>query len=152
MVEAEGAKNPDIEVKYASTMRGWENVLKNYDGQLEGFKRIGAAQTKQREEAAVLAWLRKQGGKGAAALAAHDQLLKLNAQARATRERDLVMRQSGGALGNTATSLYRLAIERQKPDAERETGYQQRDLPGIEGSLKQMERRFDPQMDRRLQR
>ena len=152
MVEAEGAKNPDIEVKYASTMRGWENVLKNYDGQLEGFKRIGAAQTKQREEAAVLAWLRKQGGKGAAALAAHDQLLKLNAQARATRERDLVMRQSGGALGNTATSLYRLAIERQKPDAERESGYQQRDLPGIEGSLKQMERRFDPQMDRRLQR
>lgn len=152
MVEAEGARNPDIEVKYASTMRGWENVLKNYDGQLEGFKRIGAAQTKQREEAAVLAWLRKQGGKGAAALAAHDQLLKLNAQARATRERDLVMRQSGGALGNTATSLYRLAIERQKPDAERESGYQQRDLPGIEGSLKQMERRFDPQMDRRLQR
>ncbi len=152
MVEAEGAKNPDIEVKYASTMRGWENVLKNYDGQLEGFKRIGAAQTKQREEAAVLAWLRKQGGKGAAALAAHDQLLKLNAQARATRERDLVMRQSGGALGNTATSLYRLAIERQKPDAERESGYQQRDLPGIEGSLKQMERRFDPQMDRQLQR
>ena len=152
MVEAEGAKNPDIEVKYASTMRGWENVLKNYDGQLEGFKRIGAAQTKQHEEAAVLAWLRKQGGKGAAALAAHDQLLKLNAQARATRERDLVMRQSGGALGNTATSLYRLAIERQKPDAERESGYQQRDLPGIEGSLKQMERRFDPQMDRRLQR
>lgn len=152
MVEAEGAKNPDIEVKYASTMRGWENALKNYDGQLEGFKRIGAAQTKQHEEAAVLAWLRKQGGKGAAALAAHDQLLKLNAQARATRERDLVMRQSGGALGNTATSLYRLAIERQKPDAERESGYQQRDLPGIEGSLKQMERRFDPQMDRRLQR
>ena len=152
MVEAEGAKNPDIEVKYASTMRGWENVLKNYDGQLEGFKRIGAAQTKQREEAAVLAWLRKQGDKGAAALAAHDQLLKLNAQARATRERDLVMRQSGGALGNTATSLYRLAIERQKPDAERESGYQQRDLPGIEGSLKQMERRFDPQMDRQLQR
>ena len=40
-----------------------------------------------------------------------------------------------GALGNTAVSLYRLSIERAKPDAERESGYQQRDLPGIEGSL-----------------
>lgn len=152
MVQAAGEKNPDVEVKYASTMRGWENVLKNYDGQLDGFKRIGAAETKQREEAAVLAWLRKQGDRGQTALAAHDQLLKLNAEARSTRERDLVMRQSGGALGNTATSLYRLAIERAKPDAQRESGYQQRDLPGIEGSLKQMERRFDPQMDRELQR
>lgn len=152
MVEEAGKKNPDIAVKYASTMRGWENVMKNYDGQLEGFKRIGAAETKQREEAAVLAWLRKQGKKGEAALAAHDQLVALNTQSRATRERDLVMRQTGGALGNTATSLYRLSIERAKPDAQREGGYQQRDLPGIEGSLKQMERRFDPSMDRQLQR
>ena len=152
MVDAAGAKNKDIEVKYASTVRGWENVLKNYDGQLEGFKRIGAAETKNREEAAVLEWLRKQGSKGEAALAAHDQLLKLNAQARATRERDLVMRQTGGALGGTATTLYRTAIERAKPDAQRESGYQQRDYAGIEGGLKQMERRYEASMDRQLQR
>ncbi len=152
MVDAAGARNKDIEVKYASTVRGWENVLKNYDGQLEGFKRIGAADTKNREEAAVLAWLRKQGKKGEAALAAHDQLLKLNAEARTTRERDLVMRQTGGALGNTAATLYRTAIERAKPDAERESGYQQRDYAGIEGSLKQMERRYEASMDRQLQR
>ena len=152
MVQAAGEKNPDIEVKYASTMRGWENVLKNYDGQLEGFKRIGAGETKHREEAAVLDWLRKQGSKGEPALAAHAQLVSLNETARATRERDLVMRQTGGALGNTAVSLYRLSIERAKPDAERESGYQQRDLPGIEGSLKQMERRYEASMDRELQR
>ncbi|RMH93549.1 S46 family peptidase [Lysobacter pythonis] len=152
MVIEAGKKNPDIEVKYASTIRGWENVMKNYDGQLEGFKRIDAAGTKHKEEAAVLGWLRGQDDKGQAALAAHAELVKLNEQARATRERDLVMRQSGGALGNTAVSLYRLAIERAKPDAQRESGYQERDLPGIEGSLKQMERRFELSMDRRLQR
>ena len=43
----------------------------------------------------------------------HDQLVKLNEEARKTRERDLVMRQTGGTLGNTAVSLYRLAIERE---------------------------------------
>ncbi|MGY0503708.1 S46 family peptidase [Luteimonas sp. e5] len=152
MVDAAGKKNPEIEVKYASTMRGWENVLKNYDGQLEGFKRIDAAKTKQDEEAAVLAWLRKRGRKGAPALAAHQRLVELHAESRATRERDLVMRQSGGALGGVAVQLYRLAMEKQKPDAERPSGYQQRDLAGIEGGLRQMERRYDPGMDRQLQR
>src|SRR5690606_9474607 len=56
-----------------------------------------------------------------------------------------------GAL-SAATTLYRLAIERAKPDAEREQGYQERDLPTIEGSLRQMERRYVAQMDRELQR
>ncbi|MGI8561921.1 MAG: S46 family peptidase [Luteimonas sp.] len=153
LVEAEGKKNPDIEVKYASTMRGWENVLKNYDGQLAGFERTRAAAAKQAQETAVLAWLAEQGADGEAAIAAHARLEALNDEARATRERDLVTGQFGNTgLVSAATTLYRLAIERAKPDAEREQGYQQRDLPTIEGALKQMERRYVPAMDRELQR
>lgn len=153
LVQAEGKQNPDIEVKYASTVRGWENTLKNYDGQLAGFERTQAAEAKQAEETAVLAWLGSQGDDGKAATAAHDRLEALNAQTRATRDRDLVTGQFGntGIVG-TATNLYRLAIEREKPDAEREQGYQQRDLPTIEGALKQMDRRYVPAMDRELQR
>ena len=152
LVEAAGRKNPDVAVKYASTVRSWQNAMKNYDGQLDGFKRIGAAQTKQADEAAVLAWLGKQGRKGEAALAAHERLVKLGEESRAYRERDLVFGQlrNTGAIG-AATQLYRLAIERAKPDAEREQGYQQRDLPTLEGGLKQMERRYEPKMDRELQ-
>ena len=33
----------NIQVKYAATMAGWNNTSKNYDGQLEGFKRIDHA-------------------------------------------------------------------------------------------------------------
>ncbi|HEY0660416.1 MAG TPA: S46 family peptidase [Lysobacter sp.] len=152
LVEAEGAKDPDIAVKYASTVRSWQNAMKNYDGQLEGFQRIGAAETKRSEDAALLEWLRKQGGKGEAALAAHEKLVALGNEARANRERDLVFGQlrSTGVIG-AATQLYRLSIERAKPDAEREQGYQQRDLPQFEGGMKQMERRYHPKMDRELQ-
>ncbi|WP_147652299.1 S46 family peptidase [Vulcaniibacterium gelatinicum] len=151
LVEAEGKRNPEIAVKYANTVRSWQNAMKNYDGQLDGFKRIGAAAAKQAEEQAVLAWLRGQGAKGRAALQAHRTLVALAAQARATRERDLVFGQlrSSGVLG-AAASLYRLAIEKQKPDVERELGYQERDLPSIEGALKQMDRRWHPEMDRKL--
>lgn len=152
LVDARGKTDPDIEVKYASTVRGWENVMKNYDGQLAGFARTGAAGAKHAEEAAVLEWLRGRGEEGAAAIAAHERLVALDAAERATRERDLVLRMfnNTGAI-SAATTLYRLAIEREKPDADREQGYQERDLPTIEGSLRQMERRYVPAMDRELQ-
>src|SRR5690606_6216177 len=153
MVAEAGKANPDIEVKYASTMRGWENVYKNYDSQLQGFQRTGAMATKEAQEAAVLAWAREQGEAGQGVLDAHAKLLELNAASRATRDRDLVFGQfNGTGLLSTAIRGYRLAIEREKPDAQREQGYQERDLPTLEGSVRQMERRYVPEMDRGLQR
>lgn len=152
LVEAEGKANPDIAVKYASTVRGWQNALKNFDGQLEGFRRIGASQKKHAEDDAVLDWLRTQGAQGQTALAAHDTLVKVGEASRTYRERDFVFNQlrNTGVLG-AAGELYRWSIERAKPDAEREPGYQQRDIASLEGSMKQMERRYDPKMDRELQ-
>ena len=152
LVEAAGKDNPDIAVKYAATMAGWNNTSKNFDGQLEGFARNDVLGFKRREEAAVLGWLQGQGEAGKPALDAHATLVKLVDDAKRTQERDLVLGSfnRSGVLG-AAVSLYRLAIEKQKPDAERESGYQQRDLPVIEGSLKQMERRYVPAMDRQLQ-
>lgn len=152
MVQEAGEKNADIQVKYANTMASWNNTSKNYDGQLEGFKRIDAAGQKQREEAAVLAWLKGQGAKGQPALDAHATLLALLEQNRGTRERDLTLAMfNNTAMVGSATQLYRLAIEREKPNAERESGYQERDLPAIEGGLKQLERRYVAAMDRQLQ-
>ena len=152
LVSKAGKTNPDIAVKYASVMAGWNNTSKNYEGQLEGFKRIDAAGQKHAEEAAVLKWLKGQGSKGKAALDAHAKLIALGEQAKATRDRDLIFRQfsMSGAIG-AATSMYRLSIENEKPNAERESGYQERDLPTLEGTMKQMERRYVPAMDRQIQ-
>src|SRR5690606_22782140 len=128
LVGEHGKADPEIEVRYASTVRGWENVMKNYEGQLTGFARIDALARKRAEEAAVLAWLAGRGAEGGAAIGAHSRLVALDEAERATRERDLVLRMlhNTGAL-SAATTLYRLAIERAKPDAEREQGYQERD-------------------------
>ena len=152
LVEAAGKLDPQVQVKYASAMAGWNNTSKNYEGQLTGFKRIDAAGQKRAEEAAVLAWLKGQGARGQAALDAHARLLALLQQSQATRERDLALGMfNNTAMVGTASELYRLAIERAKPDAERESRYQQRDLPAIEGGLRQMERRYVASMDRQLQ-
>jgi len=152
LIERAGKADPDVKVKYAATAASLNNVAKNYKGQLEGFKRIDAAAQKRAEETAVLGWLKKQGSAGRPALAAHDQLVKHLDASKATRERDLFVNQfNNTAAVNAAITLYRLAIERAKPDAEREAGYQQRDLPTIEGGLRQMERRYVPKMDQQLQ-
>ena len=152
LVEAAGKLDPQVQVKYASAMAGWNNTSNNYEGQLTGFKRIDAAGQKRAEEAAVLAWLKGQGAKGQAALDAHARLLALLQQSQATRERDLALGMfNNTAMVGTASELYRLAIERAKPDAARESRYQQRDLPAIEGGLRQMERRYVASMDRQLQ-
>jgi hypothetical protein len=152
LVEAAGKADEDIAVKYASTLKGWHNVVKNYQGQLDGFARIHASERKHAEERAVLDWLRAQGSDGKAALDAYATLERLQAAESATRDRDLVFGQlrRTAAIG-AASSLYRLALEKQKPDAEREPGYQQRDLPSFEGAMKQMDRRYAPAMDRQIQ-
>ena len=152
LIEDAGKADPDIKVKYAATAAGMNNVAKNYAGQLEGFQRINAAGQKQAEEAAVLAWLKKQGTAGKPALAAHDQLIKHLEASKATRERDLFVGQFNNTSAvSAAITLYRLAIERSSPDAERESGYQDRDLPTIEGGVRQMERRYVAKMDQQLQ-
>src|SRR3546814_6810806 len=54
LVDAAGIKDPDLTVKYASTVRGWENTKKNSTGQVEGFERHGTEQTKRGGGAGVL--------------------------------------------------------------------------------------------------
>ena len=152
MVEKAGATNEDIKVKYASSMASWNNVTKNYEGQLEGFKRINASATKQAEEAAVLAWLKGQGKAGKAALDAHAQLVGHGKATGSTRERDFFVGQFNNTqVLSSAITLYRLALEKAKPDAERAPGFQQRNLPTIEGGLRQMDRRYHAQMDQQIQ-
>jgi hypothetical protein len=51
---------------------------------------------------------------------------------------------------STARRLYRLAYEKQKPNSERESGYQERDLPRLEAGLKRMTRRFDEGVDKAI--
>src|SRR5690606_19084274 len=134
LVEAAGKQDEDIAVKYASSLKGWHNVVKNYQGQLDGFARIGASERKHAEEQAVLEWLRSQGEAGKAALDAHAKLVAPQAVESATRDRDLVFGQlrRTGAIG-AASRPYRLAPEKQKPDAERGAGSQHRDRPCSSG-------------------
>ena len=54
----------------------------------------------------------------------------------------------GSAHLRNALTFVRLAEERTKPDAARKPGYQERDMPRMEGGQKQFVRQFDATLDR----
>lgn len=51
---------------------------------------------------------------------------------------------------SAARTAYRLARERERPDADRKMGYQERDLRALRGRIERMARSFDARVDRAL--
>ncbi|HZW17300.1 MAG TPA: S46 family peptidase [Luteimonas sp.] len=147
----EGAAKGDAEagVRYASQLAGLKNNLKRAQGELDGLRRSDAVGVKTRDEAAILSWLDAQPD-AADTRADIDAAGAVIAQSHATRERDTLFAtmRSQTQLLKSALQLQRLAAERGKPDAQRERGYQQRDEALIEASLKQVQRRYSPAVEK----
>ena len=139
-------------LKYASTVAGINNALKLYQGQLDGFAKMkDPVAMKRAQETALKAWLKSRGAAGAAQARAITALERELAADNSTRERGMWFGSAvGGGLTGTATRLYRHAIEQAKPDAERESGYQDRDAARIEGGLRALDKRYDAGTDKAL--
>jgi len=142
-VEAAGANDAEAKVRYAAQVAGFKNTLKRAQGELDGLRRSDAVKVRGDDEAAMLAWLDKQPDAKAirADIDAAQQVLAAGA---AMRERDQLLTaiRTQTQLLNTALTVQRLALERGKPDAQRESGYQQRDDALIAGRFKQVQRRY----------
>ncbi|MBB1471422.1 S46 family peptidase [Luteimonas sp. MC1782] len=150
-IERASAGNAEATVRYAAHVAGIKNTLKRAQGELDGLQRSDAVAVRRAEEAAVLGWLAQQPD----AKSSRDDIeaaMQVIAQARATRERDQLfgMLRSQTQLLKSALQLQRLALERGKPDPERESGYQQRDEALVEAALKQAQRRYDPAVERAI--
>jgi len=147
-----GKGNKAVELKYASTVAGLNNAMKLYQGQLDGFAQMhDPVGMKRGQETALKNWLVKRGAVGAEQTQAITQLESELAATRTTRERDMWFNTSvGGGLTGTAIRLYRNAIEHAKPDAERESGFQDRDAPRLEGGLRALDKRYDAKVDQSL--
>lgn len=138
-------------VKYASQVQSFKNTLKRAQGELEGLRRSDAERVRGEDEAAMLAWLERQPG-SRTTLAEIRQLQQLLAGAAEFRERNQLLENliARTQLLNAAVTLQRLALERGKPDGERQNGYQARDEALIEGRLKQVQRRYAPEVEQAI--
>ncbi|WDD93688.1 S46 family peptidase [Burkholderia sp. FERM BP-3421] len=151
MVDTASRARPEVGVKYADLVAGLNNAMKNYQGNLEGLARSNALAAKRAQEADLDRWLAAQADGGAAQAADVRALRALVASQLKLRDRNLVYRQLGfGGLFHSAYQIVRLAQEKQKPDLERESGYQKRDEIRVEGEARRLDRTMDPAVDQQM--
>ena len=145
-VEAAGADDADIRTRYASQLQSLKNNRKRAAGELEGLLRSDAKAQRAADETAMLAATDRRYQADIKALLAN------LSQGAAVGERDLLLEQMANQsqLLRSALLLERLRIESAKPDAQRESGYQQRDQAMIEGVLKQVQRRYAAEVEKAL--
>jgi V8-like Glu-specific endopeptidase len=147
-IEAMGAENGDIAIKYAGNLASMANRMKKLNGLLDGFRATDIAGIKQAREDNFILWLAKDTQANQAVLAKLETLL--TEQQRQFRDGYYVKNAQSSALLTTANSLYRLARERLKPDSKREPGYQQRDMKMFASTLQRLDSSFDSRVDKTL--
>ena len=141
--------NAAWDVRYASVAKSLNNVLKKSQGLLDGFARKDIAAIKDVQDAEFRAWYARSvnsSGSSKTLLAELDAVIA--ADMALAREEAAYLEATHSDLLKSARTLYRLAQERQKPDAQRETGYQERDLSFIKARLTRLEQSFVPSVDR----
>jgi hypothetical protein len=147
-IEAAAPEGSDARIKYESRLAGLNNFLKNIGGQLEGAERVGLQERRADREEALQQWVDADisGTNFTETIGSFDRLVEdMTADARQDFWYDRV---TSPQLLGAAQQLYRLAKEQEKPDAEREPGYQDRDLRFFKQRLQVIERRFDPGVDK----
>jgi hypothetical protein len=132
-------------VRYASVVKSINNVLKKTQGLLDGFARKDIAAIKDVQDAEFRAWYAKQPNVSPTLLAELDAAI---ASDMALSEEEFAWSVATNSdLLKSARTLYRLSLERQKADAERESGFQQRDLAFIKARLARLEQSYVNKVD-----
>ncbi|MEM1196145.1 MAG: S46 family peptidase [Pseudomonadota bacterium] len=147
-IEDAAPEGSDARVKYESLLAGLNNYEKNLRGQMEGARRVGLVDRRRAREASLAEWIAADPGRAdyGTAIAALAELSEESASA--SRTNFWYGNAARAALFGVARRLYRLSKERLKPNAERESGYQERDMTFFRQSMQAIDRRYDAGVDK----
>ena len=150
ILEEEGRVSADVSVAVSDDLRSLLNWRKNAEGQLAGLARGRIVEKRREAEARVEAFAKHKGMTDA--LAAHEGLVSLNQERLGTWDRDFLLDVStrGPKSLGWALLIARRSWEAARPDAERELGYQERDLARLRERLERDQKRYAASVDRRL--
>jgi len=149
-IELETRNDPALKLKYAGQVANVNNYYKNRKGMLTSYEGSDFLARKTREHADLKAWVDANPARRKEYASDIVQVEKLIAERDAQTKRDYDYSTSSPRLLSTARSLYRLANESAKPDTERKSGYQERDLKRFQSSLASIERTYDAKVDKAL--
>ena len=145
-IESASEEGSDARIKYEALLAGLNNFHKNTLGQLSGAKRVGLVPRRAQREEQLSAWLENNDKQALKAALAELDAVSVE-QMQMNKQNFWYNNLSRAQLLSSAQTLYRNAIEREKSDAKRESGYQERDQIRLKEGVERIERRFEPSVD-----
>jgi len=149
LLRERGKDDRAIALKNVGRINSLDNYLKKHTGTLEAYERGRFLEEKQKSEAALRAGLTD--AKLAAQYdAASAELQKILTEKYRTRERDTLFGwlYTASPMLTQANRIYRLSIERTKPDLERDDDYTDRNRARLKQTITGARRSIEPGSDR----
>lgn len=141
----------DAALAYENTIARLANYAKNFQSMEESYNKTDFIVRRKEFENAFVNWLNTSDHAQPMHKSSIKSLDELIAKRQATQHRDLILSYMDySSLMSSANYLYRLAVEQEKPDSQREPGYQERDLEKFEQSLKRISKRYDEKVDKAI--
>ncbi|MEL6349873.1 MAG: S46 family peptidase [Myxococcota bacterium] len=140
VLEDHSARSPEAAAKLASPMLGLANLEKNNAELLTMLEETDIIADRAADEAALDAWLASaRSRRRTARTVAELEAVIAEQQAFSRRSQKLQSMRWAADLLGVAHRAYRTAIEAEKPDIDREPGYQDRDRPRLVAYFKQLD-------------
>ncbi len=119
-----------VAIKLSDRIKGLANTYKNYQGKLQGLRRLDLVEARRQEEAKLQAFIKSDSARQAQYGNLLNEFAAYYQDLHKTSERDMLLDalQRSSALLQTAGTLYQASIELPKPDLERESAYMTRNL------------------------
>ncbi|ANH66677.1 S46 family peptidase [Mitsuaria sp. 7] len=140
----------DAEIKLANTVAGVNNYYKNYQGQMASYAGSDILARKQAAFDQMKAWVNADAKRRDAYGPSLMAVERLIAERQAIVRREFLLSYATPALVKSASDLYEQALQRKKPDAERKTGYQDRDQLRRKQAVETLDRRFDEVTEKKV--
>jgi len=127
----------DLQIKYASQIKGLNNVLKNNEGMVEGLKKSRLLERKRKMEAEFTAFLKKNPELDKKYGGVLPELSRIYDELRTYHSKQTTL---GNILGNSALLgnarfIHKWSIEKQKNESDREQGYSDKNIERIKKQL-----------------
>jgi dipeptidase len=150
IMEKAGAGDPAVALKLSSRIKSLANTMKNYRGKLQGMKKSGIVAAKSAEEKGLAKFIAADAKRRSAYGNVLSGLEKIYAETRGRGDSELVLEylRSNVTLLGFGWTIHEAAIERRKPDLERESAYMDRNWDQTKQRLLLAQRNFDAASDK----
>lgn len=151
--ENAGKEDRGIQIKYAGIIKGLNNGLKNYQGKFDGIDKIDLLGIKASQEKDYMDWANQDPERKKKFGTAIKNISAFMDKYAAYYTKNNILSQIvspylGSTLLSQAYTIYRTVEEREKLDIERDSAYQERNLPLIKMRIQLAERGYDLVTDR----